>query len=107
MTVEPVHDEIRAWLTLLRAPGLGAAGIRQLVGQHGSAGASLDAARHDSRVPDSARRWITAPDRTRLEADLRWLAAPDHHLITCASDDYPVLLRDTPNAPVALFVVGD
>jgi len=107
MTVELAHDEIRAWLTLLRAPGLGPAGIRELIGRHGSVGASHDAALRDSRIPDSARRWLAAPDGAQLDTDLRWLAAPDHHLIACTSDDYPALLRDTPNAPAALFVVGD
>src|SRR5690349_17718857 len=107
MTVELAHDEVRAWLTLLRAPALGAAGIRELLGRHGNAGASLSAARRDDRVPESARRWIAAPDGAVLDADLDWLAAPSHHLITCASGDYPALLRDIPNAPAALFVVGD
>jgi len=85
MTVELAHDEVRAWLTLLRAPALGAAGIRELLGRHGNAGASLSAARRDDRVPESARRWIAAPDGAVLDADLDWLAAPSHHLITCAS----------------------
>jgi DNA processing protein len=99
-------EETRAWMTLLRAPGLGATGIRALLEQHGSASASLDAARRERGTPDSARAWLAAPDAAMLEADQRWLDVPDQHLIVCTSADYPALLRATPYAPAALFVVG-
>jgi DNA processing protein len=99
--------ETRAWLALLRSPGLGAAGIRQLVSQHGDACNALAAAKRDVRVAQSARDWLAAPPSAALDADLHWLDAPTHHLLVATSDDFPVLLRDIPGAPAALFVVGD
>jgi DNA processing protein len=107
MPIELAVEETRAWLTLLRAPGLGASGLRELVGAHGSAGVSLDAARRHARVPEAAHAWLAAPDRALIEGDLRWLEAADHHFIVFTSDDFPTLLADTPGAPAALFVVGD
>lgn len=95
----------RAWLTLLRAPGLGAAEIRTLLGRHGDAVAALERARREA--PEDACSWLAAPDAARLDADAAWLAAADHHLLTWDAEDFPVLLRDIGSAPAALFVIGD
>ena len=98
MPLESSLEEARAWLTLLRAPGMGASAIRSLLGRHGSASASLSAGRRD---------WSSAPDADLVDADLRWLHAPGHHLLTCTSEDFPPLLQDISGAPAALFVAGD
>ena len=101
------RENTRAWLTLLRAPGLGTGALRQLVAEHGGAQSALDRARRDTRVPETARTWLAAPDQAVIDADESWLAQPGHHLIACSSDDFPVLLREIPSAPAALFVSGD
>jgi len=98
MPLELALDEARAWLTLLRVPGLGPVSIRELLGRHGGATTALHAARHG---------WSGAPDAALIDGDLRWLEAPNHHLLVCTSEDFPALLRDIPGAPVALFVAGD
>ena len=95
----------RAWLTLLRAPGLGSAAVRALLARHGDIVTALKHARREA--PEEARDWLAAPDAARLDADEAWLAGPDHHLLTCDSDDFPILLRDIGSAPAALFVIGD
>ena len=102
MRAELNLDETRAWLTLLRVPGLGPAGIRELLGRHGGAQAAVQAALHATR-----RAGTDAPTAALVDGDLRWLEAPDHHLLVCTSEDFPVLLRDIPGPPVALFVAGD
>jgi DNA processing protein len=96
-----------AWLTLLRAPALGAAAVRRLVAAQGSAAAALERARRDSALAEGAREALRAPDAAALAADRRWLEQPGHHLLTCNDADYPPLLRDIPGAPVALFVAGN
>src|SRR5581483_3118114 len=105
MPITLPHDETTAWLALLRAPGLGAVGVRELVAKHGGAASAIAAA--DARIPDAARTWLAAPDGAAIERDLAWLEAPDHHLVTALSEDFPLLLRGIPAAPAALFVVGD
>ncbi|MBN8885258.1 MAG: DNA-processing protein DprA [Rudaea sp.] len=95
----------RAWLTLLRAPGLGAAAIRDLLARHGDASTALERARREA--PEEARSWLAAPDSVRLAEDEAWLAEPHHHLLVCDSEDFPVLLREIGSAPAALFVIGD
>ena len=105
MPIELAAEETRAWLTLLRAPGLGGAGIRDLLEHGGSAAGALAQARRSA--PESARVWLAAPETAVIDADLCWLEAPDHHLLVCTSDDFPLLLREIPGAPAALFVAGD
>jgi len=95
----------RAWLTLLRAPGLGAAAIRTLLARHGDIVTALERAKREA--PEEARAWLTAPDSAQLDVDETWLAATDHHLLVCDSPDFPVLLREIGSVPAALFVVGD
>jgi DNA processing protein len=107
MPIELDDNEARAWLMLLRAPGLGGAGIRELIGRHGSAAACVEAARREARIAESARAWLAAPDTDLIDGDLRWLQAPEHQLIACTSVDFPALLHDIPAAPAALFVAGD
>jgi len=37
----------------------------------------------------------------------KWLDAPNHHIITAESDDFPELLRQIPGPPTLLYVVGN
>ncbi|MCE5232917.1 MAG: DNA-processing protein DprA [Mizugakiibacter sp.] len=105
------RDDQRAWLTLLRAPGVGAATLRGwLARTGGDAVAALAAAarpRGEPRPDAQALAWLTAPDAARLDADLAWLAEPGHRLLRCTDPDFPPQLADTAQAPAALFVAGD
>lgn len=105
MPIELKHDELRAWLILLRAPLLGAAALRELIERHGSAAAAI--ARRDAKIPEAARAAITTPDEAAIERDLRWLGAAENHFIPFDSEDFPSLLREAQNPPAALFVAGD
>jgi DNA processing protein len=100
-------DESLAWLTLLRAPGLGAAAVRKRVEQAGGAGFAIERALRDEALLPATREALREADGAVRAADQRWLEAPSHHLITHDSADYPALLRDIPNAPAALLVEGD
>lgn len=102
--------ETRAWLRLVRAPGLGAERLRGLVERHGSAEAALAAAlsgRAGIELPAPTTAALRNADAAPVEADLAWLAGPDHHLVTWLDADYPALLREAPRPPAALFVRGD
>ncbi|MBX3727265.1 MAG: DNA-processing protein DprA [Xanthomonadales bacterium] len=103
-------SENRAWLHLLRAPGLGAERLRGLVERHGSASAALAAAqagRAGQEIPVAALSALRGADDPRIEADLDWLTGPGNHLLTWLDEDYPALLREASRPPAALFVRGD
>ena len=54
-------DDLRAWLILLRAPGIGAAATRALVERTGSAQAACASARRlrgEGRLGPEAQAWI-------------------------------------------------
>jgi DNA processing protein len=107
MPTDLAREQTRAWFALLRAPGLGAAGLRSLIARCGDAASALTQVRHASEAPLAARTWLAAPDEAQLVADEAWLAQADHHLLIHGSDDYPALLRTAANPPAALFVTGD
>ncbi|HJR11153.1 MAG TPA: DNA-processing protein DprA [Rhodanobacteraceae bacterium] len=103
-------DEPLAWLTLLRAPGLGGAGLRALLQRAGSARAICRDARKlraSAGLEQAALEWIARPDAARLDADLAWLAQPGHRLLRCDEADFPPQLETIPQPPAALFVAGD
>ncbi|HEX5352577.1 MAG TPA: DNA-processing protein DprA [Rhodanobacteraceae bacterium] len=101
-------DELPAWLTLLRAPGLGGAGVRMLLQEAGSARAACRGVRRFRRHLDQAAlAWIEHPDSARLDADLAWLSQSGHRLLRCDEADFPPQLETIPQPPAALFVDGD
>ena len=107
-----MHDDedSRAWLTLMRAPGLGGVGIRALLQQAGSARAACAGIRKWRKLAgldQAALDWIAHPDAARLDDDLAWLAAPRHRLLRCDEADFPPQLETIPQPPAALFVAGD
>lgn len=101
-------DFLRAWLILLRTPGLGPAGLRErLEAQAGDIHAVLRALREQAAVlPDPARDWLRRPGEARLAADLAWLDQPGHRLMCCTDEDFPPLLDTIAQPPAALFVAG-
>ncbi|MFC4525032.1 DNA-protecting protein DprA [Dyella halodurans] len=109
--MEDSHDlhPRRAWLVLLRTPGLGPGGLRERLAAHGgNIEAVLDALlRQAASLSAEARAWLMQPDEARLAADLAWLAEPGHRLLCCLDADFPPLLETIPQPPAALFVAGD
>jgi DNA processing protein len=99
----------RAWLILLRAPGLGCAALRgRLAAAAGDILAVLDGWRRaPAGLGEAACAWLAHPDETRLAADLAWLDLPGHRLLCCTDADFPPPLEHIPQPPAALFVVGD
>ncbi len=101
----------RLWLTLIRAPEFGPLRLRELLN---ASDRPLDSTeipgwilKNQGRLPASARAWLDQPDEARLDADQAWLSQPGNWLLPYASTDYPPLLRELDDAPLALFVTGD
>lgn len=98
------EQSLRAWLTLLRLPGVGPVTLNPLLHEFGGPQALL-AARQ--RLPERLREALREVNQDWLEQDLAWLAGPDNHLITLDSTDYPALLRQIADPPSALWLHGD
>lgn len=50
--------------------------------------------------------WRSPPEKI-VESDQIWLNFTNHHLVTFLDPDYPQLLKEIPDPPLALFVIGD
>jgi len=102
------HRRLRAWLALMRAPALGPAAFLRLR----TAGVDLVGMVGTRDLPPGAglgadlRGYLTAPDWAGVDRDLEWLGQPGHHLVTIDDPDYPPLLRELADPPLALFVRG-
>jgi DNA processing protein len=100
-------DDLQAWLTLARVPGLHAgpardAGIdpRALLRESPATLAALGLrAEHVAAL----RR----PDRDGLARDERWLAGGRRSVVGWGTRDYPPLLARITDPPLVLFVEGD
>lgn len=104
------EQELRAWLSLLRAPGLGPAALRQLVERAGDARTLLaDPLAHagNLRLNPEARKALTAPDSRCIAADRKWLDQPGHHLLVHTDPAFPPQLETIERPPAALFVAGN
>ncbi len=53
-----------------------------------------------------AARWLR-PDEAAIDADLRWLDSSGAQLLAATDPRYPNLLRESPDAPGVLYVLGD
>jgi len=107
MPIESSAAETRAWFALLRAPGLGAAGVRALVERHGGAAAACAAGARDASLDAALHSALRTPDAAALAGDEAWLAGANNHFLPFTHADFPSLLRDIPDPPAALFVTGD
>lgn len=104
-------DELRAWLWLLRAPGISPALAVRLIEHYHTAAAVLAAGPGGwSRLGLSraACRALAEPDNERVDLDVAWLAADaGRQLLVYTDPRYPQRLREIDSAPAALFCIGD
>ena len=103
-------DELTAWLTLIRVPGIHAGTLRRLLQHFPSIEAIASASPASLRACGASVSMIerlSRPDRDWLARDRRWLDQPLHHFLPINSPKYPLLLAELPDAPIGLFVRGD
>ncbi|WP_376695791.1 DNA-processing protein DprA [Wenzhouxiangella sp. EGI_FJ10305] len=106
----PASEQARDWLSLVLVDGLGPKRIAALEERFSSPSDWHDASDRvlrEAGLSDKHIRQLRRPDEERLKHCLDWLAGEKRWLITRDDPLYPPLLRRIPDAPVALFVVGD
>jgi DNA processing protein len=115
-TPDPAADtarsaqELRAWLALWRLPGVGPRAFVDLLDRLDRIAPIFDLPRTELERLGLRPETIAAlrnPPWDAADADLRWLEAPDRHLLRWTDPRYPQLLHDAPGAPPLLFVLGD
>jgi DNA processing protein len=107
------HTELAHWLRLLHTPGLGPRRIARLLEIHGSPEQVLLTEDQEWKVvpapgqPPLPADW-SAHRESGVAADLAWQAQDpgQRHLLTRTDPEYPLLLRQLPDAPPVLYLVG-
>lgn len=103
-------DELTAWLTLARAPGLHAGTLRPLLRKFASVEALVTAPPEILRAAGAEANltaWLRAPPRDAITRDRRWLDGDGRHFIAWGAENYPQQLAQIDDAPVGLFVRGN
>jgi DNA processing protein len=105
-------ESLSLWLALRRLPGLSARTQLMLLQHFGSVENIFSASagllqKVLAGKPEAIRAILSGPDVPALQAELDWLREPGHHLLTWSDPDYPPLLREIPDPPVTLYVMGE
>ncbi len=104
-------SDIKNWLILLHANGLGVAGFHKLLNNIGTPEKVL--ATNSSRLSALGLKQQTISDIQQaspetIQADMEWLeSANNHHIINLHDPLYPPLLKSIGQPPPVLFVRGD
>jgi DNA processing protein len=104
------HDDLLAWATLVRTPGLDVAGLSAALDRLGSAGAVVSASEagwDSAAISREARAFLSSPPAIPRARERRWLDSAGHHLIPFTDPRFPALLLSIPECPVALYVSGN
>jgi len=105
-------DSLAPWLALRRLPGVGIRTQFNLIEHFGSIEAIFTASRSQLETvlvgkTEAIDTLLAGPDEKLLKSELEWLSEPGHHLLTWSDPDYPVLLREIPDPPLVLYIVGE
>jgi DNA processing protein len=92
-------------LRLIRSPNIGPVTYRQMISRFGSAGAALDALPNLARSGGNARFTVAPADQINREIDATLSNSAKFLFMDDA--EYPVLLGQLDNGPVALSVKGN
>lgn len=103
-------ETIRHWLALLRAPHVGPATFRTLLQEFAEPAAVFglrSGALEQAGLKPETIDYLRDPDWERVDADLAWLESASASVVTFEDAVYPALLREIPDPPPLLFVLGD
>ena len=97
------------WLALVRAPGIGPVTFKRLLELFGKP-ESIFSTRHygpEAMLSEQVLNYLRQPDWHAVEKDLAWLQQDGNHILTMQDPLYPPLLREIPDPPPILFVLGN
>jgi DNA processing protein len=110
MLLTPENEtEARSWLRLMLAPRVGLRAQQRLLGTYASASAIFAAPAADIAgcIGRAAAEALAAgPLPGVLARALQWLRAPQRHIVTLGSDEYPFMLSQVPDPPPLLYAEG-
>ena len=103
----PVNqDSIASWLTLRLTAGIGSTTFHTLLNHFSHVDAVLAASHQQlsaTNISAKAIDALTCQPAPDISADLAWLEAEDHHILTLNDAAYPARLKQLHDAPPAII----
>ena len=103
------ENSLRNWLALTHVPKLGPVRIHSLLEIFDNPTVILNAGRSGWKQAGLSEKMIqhlSAPDWDKVDADLKWAEQENAGIITLDDDRYPVMLKNIPDAPPLLYILG-
>lgn len=103
------QDDLRYRLALCHAPGVGPAIYSRLTRHYVEIRDLFADISRNRPVPwlgQAATDWLRSPDWNIVDQALGWGQQDNHHILHIEDETYPVLLRETDDAPPFLYVHG-
>ncbi|MDM8567929.1 DNA-processing protein DprA [Thiotrichales bacterium HSG1] len=103
-------ENIKYWLALSHAPGVGPVNFIRLLKYFGSLQNIFAAGRAEwqaIKMKANLIKYLENVDWRIIENDMLWLEQPDNHALTLEHPDYPTMLKNIDDAPPILFVHGN
>ena len=103
------NSQIKYWLALLRAPGIGVSTLQRLL-EHfdpSEVFSISDANLHALGFSEKVIEALRTPNWDLVANDLDWLAQPENHVLTWNDQKYPPQLKEITYPPPVLFIKGN
>ena len=103
-------NDLRYWLALLQAPGVGTTRFLHIL-EHApdlpAMFASGDNAIADLKLPTPVRAYLQSPDWYAVDKIMAWADNHERHIISLSDPRYPPRLKEIADPPPVLFVRGN
>jgi DNA processing protein len=103
------ENSLRNWLALTHVPKLGPIRIHSLL-EVFETPATIFAAGisgwKDAGLSEKMIQHLSAPDWDKVDVDLKWLEQENASILTLDDDRYPPMLKNIPDAPPVLYILG-
>jgi DNA processing protein len=104
------NDELRYWLALMLAPGIGSTRFLQIL-EHFPAPRTLFT-EHETlpsklKLPTAARAYLHSPDWHAVDKILAWADKDECHILCLTDPRYPALLKEITDPPPILYARGN
>ena len=103
------ENSLRDWLALTHVSKLGPIRIHSLLEIFDNPAAILSAGIsgwQQAGLSDKMIQHLSAPDWDKVDVDLKWAEEDNASILTLDDDRYPSLLKNIPDAPPVLYVLG-
>ena len=99
-------EEKKDWIRLSRTENVGPVTFKTLLSVYGTPKEAL------KNLPDFAKRGgrkkpLVIPDESLIYEEMEKVASMDGSMLCFCESDYPILLRQIPDCPMVLTVLGD